>query len=150
MDGQEEKNEERQRVRAWILIGVVTVGGLFLAGNLARLALHEGRLFTTEAQGQSLRVLRRVPPRGLIQDRNGKLLVTNEAVNTAYLFYPHYKDKELLAQLASLLDVPVQKLEERAAQKLEWKLFFEPIKLKEGITPQQYAMLVERANQLPV
>jgi penicillin-binding protein 2 len=149
MNGHNEQNEKNQKVRAWVLIGVVTVGGLFLAGSLAKLALYEGSQFRKEAQGQSLRVLRRVPPRGLIQDRHGRLLVTNEAVNTAYLFYPHYKNKQLLAQLATILGVPAQKLEERAKQKLDLMLYYEPIKLKEGITPAQYAILMERANELP-
>lgn len=149
MDGEKEQREKRQAVRSWMLIGVVTIGGLLLAGGLARLTLTEQGQFSQVSQGQSVRVLRRVPPRGLIQDRNGKLLVTNEAVNTAYLYYPHYKDKELLAKLGDLLGVPAQKLEDRAAQKLAWKLYFEPIKLKEGITPAQYAMLLERANEFP-
>lgn len=149
MDGEKEQSEKRQAIRSWVLIGVVTVGGALLVGSLAHLTLFEQGQFSQVSQGQSVRVLRRVPPRGLIQDRNGKLLVTNEAVNTAYLFYPHYKDKQLLAKLGDLLGVPAQKLEERAAQKLEWKLYFEPIKLKEGITPAQYAMLLERANEFP-
>lgn len=146
---QQKEHERRQGRRSWALIGVVSIGGLLLVGSLARLALYERKQFSGEAQGQSLRVLNRIPPRGLIQDRNGRVLVTNEAVNTAYLFYPHYKDKQLLARLGELLGVPAQKLEERAAQKLSWQLYFEPIKLKEGITPAQYAMLSERANEFP-
>lgn len=149
MDDGKQQGGRRRVVRSRVLIGVVALGGLLLAGSLARLTLVERNQFTNESTGQSLRVLNRIAARGVIQDQKGRLLVTNEAVNTAYLFYPHYKDKELLGRLAELLGVPQQKLEERAEYNLSWKLYFEPIKLKEGITPAQYAMLVERTNEFP-
>jgi penicillin-binding protein 2 len=135
--------------RSWVLVGVAFLVLLFLGLSLARLTLIERQEFTKEAQGQSIRVLQRVSPRGIIYDRAGRILVTNEAVNTAYIYYPHYKDQALLARLATLLGVPLERLQQRVQQKLSLQLYYEPVKAKEGITQQQYTQLIERATEFP-
>src|SRR2546428_6942443 len=51
--------------------------------------------------------------------------------------------------MGSLLGVPADKLTQRVKEKLDLMLYYEPIKLKEGITQEQYAVLLERANEFP-
>lgn len=131
-------------------MAVVAVGIFGLVGQLGNLQLLHQARYAESAERQQTQYLGAPAPRGLILDRNGIALATNRPSNVVIIRYPHYKDQKVLALLARLVDVPLDKLQKKAEFKLrnEGRLW-DPILVKVDISKEQYAALIEHRDELP-
>ncbi|HLN61284.1 MAG TPA: penicillin-binding protein 2 [Symbiobacteriaceae bacterium] len=135
--------------RAAVLTGMVLVIVAGLAARLASMTLVEQQTFLKEAEEQRTRSLPTYAPRGLIYDRNMESLVTNRPSHSVSIGYPSYKQAEVLQRLSTILAMPLPEIEQLVAQKVARQRYFEPVHLKDDITQEQYAILLERKNELP-
>lgn len=105
------------RVLQIAMIGLV----LIIFGRLIQLQIVEYDLYSPLSRENSLRQEIINPARGLIYDRNGKLIVDNEPIYSITITPAKY-DKSNTPLLADLLGLPVEKVEERIeeAQNYSW------------------------------
>jgi penicillin-binding protein 2 len=101
-----------QRAPRLALIGwaVLLVLGLYLI-RLWQLQFLEGSAWRARAQQQQNRLLTISPPRGVIYDREGEILVRNVpaynvTITTGYLPEDPTREREVLMRLSQLIDIP--------------------------------------------
>lgn len=135
--------------RASAIAGFLLVTLLALAGQLGRLSLAEGGKFLQSAEEQRLRQVPVFAPRGLITDRNGVELATNRAAYSVFVRYPYYEQTEVLQRLAAILNMPLDEIEKKVKQKTALFEYYEPVRIKDDITLEQYAVILERKPELP-
>ena len=134
------------------ILGVLALGifaVLFL--RLWALQILSGSHYLGEAQNNQQRAVPIEAPRGVILDRNGRVLVTNVA-GTAVLLWPadlpkgEGRDTEI-RRLARVLRVPrkriLAQIKERASDPLT------PITLQVAVHPDQVAYILEHKDEFP-
>ncbi|MGB5942014.1 MAG: penicillin-binding protein 2 [Leeuwenhoekiella sp.] len=134
-------------MRRLLLFGIVLLTGFVFTGRLMYL-----QLFNTSAQGLSesnaVKKLYDYPQRGHIYDRNGKLLVSNQPSYDVMVIPREVKsfDDSKRAELAGLLDMTVEQLQER----LDKARVYSP-RLPSVVIPQltknEYAALQEKMRK---
>ncbi len=109
---------EEIRFRLRLLLGLILVTISLLGARLVQLQILESEIYLGESQKNSVHSRLIPPPRGLMYDRDGELLVDNEPTYTL-TFTPYYFDTKKVPLIAELLHVPdsliLQKLEEARA-----------------------------------
>ncbi len=109
---------EEVRFRLRLLIGLIVAVISVLGARLVQLQILESDIYLGESQKNSVHSKLLAPPRGLMYDRKGRLLVDNEPTYTL-TFTPYYFDRQKVPLIAELLGVPdsliLQKLEEARA-----------------------------------
>lgn len=143
----EKKNPATRRMRA--LTGVVLLSFVALAGQLGRLTLAQRGEFQQSAEAQRLRQVPVYAPRGEIVDRNGVALATNRPAYSVSISYPYYERPEILQRISEILAMPVSEIQEKVSKKTVLSEYYQPVRLKEDITLQQYTTILERKNELP-
>jgi penicillin-binding protein 2 len=145
------KKEKTDRLgRRLAVLGLVAffvVAGL--AAQLGNLTLKQQDQFVRKAEAQRTRQLPVFAPRGVVYDRHGVPLVTNRPAHAAFIDYPHFKNAEVRARLAAFLGLPVDEIEELVARKEEAGTYYEPIKVKEDLSAEQVAAILENRQRLP-
>lgn len=132
--------------------GVVGAAFLFLAFNLWQLQVAQGQRFSALAEGNRIRQETVVPPRGIIFDRHGTQLVTNQAT-FAVTVVPFDLPKAAgprareLALLDRLISISPQEVERQVLLHLETP--FQPIVLKKNLDQSTYQALQENLPQMP-
>ncbi|HYF91477.1 MAG TPA: penicillin-binding protein 2 [Symbiobacteriaceae bacterium] len=143
-----EKKDPIQRRAAFILAAsMLALAGL--TGQLANMTLFHQSTFLQEAEEQRTRSLPVYAPRGLIYDRNMVPLVSNRPSHSVLIRYPYYKRPGVLQRVSAILDVPLTEIEQMVAQKVARLRYYEPVRVKDNITQEQYAAIVERKGELP-
>jgi len=84
------------------------------------------------------------PPRGLILDRNGKIIATNVRKYRILLIGKDVDEKSL-KKLSEILNVPVTTLKERIAK----RAMFDVVELERDIPFEKLVRLVEQLPYLP-
>src|SRR5699024_7136235 len=94
---------------------------LVIFGRLFQLQILQYDKFSPKSRENALRPKVVEPARGLIYDRNGRLIVDNKPIYSLTITPSDY-DPENTPLLAKLLEVPVKKLEKRiqAARNYSW------------------------------
>lgn len=100
------------RVRLLVFRGLLVLGFLVLLGQLWRLQMIRGDYYQTAADINRFRLEQSPAPRGIIYDRRGHILARNMPQLTvslipAYLPEDEISRREMLFQLADLLEMPV-------------------------------------------
>ena len=128
------------------LIAVV-FAALAVAFWIFQIAQHQK--FLEMAENNRLRRLLLPAPRGVLLDRNGKVLVENEAITNIALVREQTKDiPEVLRRLAFATGVDAQELQEIVNRRRR-EPSFRPIVLIENATFAQMAAVRARALELP-
>lgn len=140
-------------VALFVLVTGVLVGRLFYLQVLAQEA------FLYESVSQRFRSVREEAPRGEILDRNGAKLASYRIAYRINLLYPTYliqqprtapqPNLDLLQRLANVLEMDPEILIKRTLEKIEKKLFFEPLFIKDDVTVPQLSLLLERRVEYP-
>jgi len=144
------KNKELKEIvekRYNILIILIIITMTILSGNLfvIQVVKHEYYTNKVEKLSQNL-VYSNSTPRGRIYDRNGKIIVDNEAVKVIY-----YKKQsgittkeeiEIAYKVAELIELDYKKLSDKNLRKFWVKLYSEEAKNK--ITDEEWQQLEER------
>lgn len=149
MNRSEEKERDQVQRRATVLIAMILIILVGLLGQLGNMTLAQQGQYSVAAEAQRTRELPVFTGRGLIYDRKMEPLVVNQTIRAVYVRYPYYTRADLLHRLAKVLDLPLLELQRQVEQKTASQAYYEPVLVKEGLTPQQEALLLEQKTQLP-
>ena len=112
-----------------------------LIARVAYLQIYDGEYYANLADGNRIRIIPTVAPRGTFFDRNGQLLVTNRpgfAVSLLPLTEPI--SPEVIERVSKLLDVPVDEIQRR----IDIHYSFDPIRIKQDVTPDIVTIIEEQ------
>lgn len=138
MNGNDEF-EGRLKVLGILVVLVISV----LIVRVGYLQVYDGEYYARLADGNRIRLIPSVAPRGTFFDRNGQPLVINRpgfTVSLLPLTAPVSED--VIQRLSQLLQVPVEKIHE----KLNAHSGFDPIRIKTDVTPEIMAVIEEQKN----
>ncbi|MFV0635434.1 penicillin-binding protein 2 [Mitsuokella sp.] len=139
-----DNDEFNSRLRTLMVISVLVIA--VLIGRAAYLQIYQGEYYKALADGNRIRIVPSMAPRGTFYDRNGQLLVTNRpgfSVSLLPLTAPISDD--VIARLSDLLKVP----EDEIRQKIAGHSGFNPIRIKTDVTPDIVSIIEEQKNQYP-
>ena len=132
----------RIKVLSWLCVLVVAV----LIGRAGYLQIYEGDYYAALAEGNRIRIIPSMAPRGTFYDRNGNLLVQNRpgfTVSLLPLTAPISDD--VIARLSELVKVPVPKSKEKIAAHSG----FDPIRIEADVTPDIVTIIEEQKSNYP-
>lgn len=148
------KVDEQAQVRARLrlLQGSILLAFFLLAGQLWRMQVVEGAQYQERAEANRLRLTTIPPPRGIIYDRTGKLLVRNEPSFTAAATVadiPREQQPQIVSKLERQLNVPADELNKIIDDRRASGEIFTPAPLKTDIDKVTAFVLEERSSELP-
>jgi penicillin-binding protein 2 len=144
--GREEKLAPNKLHASQYIIAIVLA--VLLAG-LWRLQILGANTYRVLAEANRIRKVPVLAPRGRIFDREGRLLVDNYPSVTCYILREQVKDVDAdLPMIARGLDLTVDQIQStlhhyQSAPK------YQPIPLKQDITPDEEAFIEAHRNELP-
>lgn len=127
-----------------MIISVLVIA--VLIGRAAYLQIYQGEYYAGLADGNRIRIVPSMAPRGTFYDRNGELLVTNRpgfSVSLLPLTAPISDD--VIACLSDLLKVPTDEIK----TKIAGHSGFNPIRIKTDVTPDIVSIIEEQKSQYP-
>ena len=127
-----------------MIISVLVIA--VLIGRAAYLQIYQGEYYAGLADGNRIRIVPSMAPRGTFYDRNGELLVTNRpgfSVSLLPLTAPISDD--VIDRLSDLLKVPTDEIK----TKIAGHSGFNPIRIKTAVTPDIVSILEEQKSQYP-
>lgn len=132
----------RLKVMSWLCVLVIAV----LIVRAGYLQIYEGEYYSELAEGNRIRIIPAMAPRGTFFDRNGELLVQNRpgfTVSLLPLTAPISDD--VINRLSDLIKVPVDEIK----QKIAAHSGFDPIRIKADVTPDIVTIIEEQKNNYP-
>ena len=141
----EEKGTEK---RLFVLFAIVLLCAVILVGRLWYLQLAKGDHYARLADGNRMRQLRLVPPRGEIHDRNGEVLVRSKPAFTVSVVPGGLgqSDESSLELLCDLLDLSREELAEALEKGKGFP--YEPVRIKQDIDPETVIAIEENRINL--
>jgi len=127
--------------RRFVIIAVFAFVGLVFLGKLFRLQILDST-YKQYATSNVLREVVRYPARGLVFDRNGKLLVYNKAAFDL-LITPREVGEFDTLYLCNLLDISKEELELKIQEAKDYS-WYKPSILIKQIPPESFAILQEK------
>ncbi len=145
--------DDSQNLRARIgMLQFIALALLAVLGaRLYLLQIVRGAHYAEMAENQRIRLLPIPAPRGMIFDRNGKLLVDSRPIYNIIMSREDVKNRDLenlVAPLSAGLDVEPDFLRERF-EEIKTQPAFESIKIKEGATPGDIAWVESHRPEHP-
>src|SRR5262249_48174746 len=133
-------DSQNLRVRMRLIQALVLVLLGVLCVRLYLLQIIDGKRYAEVAENQRIRLLPIPAPRGVIFDRNGKLLVDSQPIYTVILSREISKsiDYSLIKPLSEGLKLDAEIMRERFDQ-VKLQPAFESILIKEGASPADIA-----------
>ena len=132
----------RLNVLGYLSVLVVAV----LIGRAGYLQIYDGEHYARLAEGNRIRIIPTMAPRGTFYDRNGELLVQNRPGFAVSLMPVMTKiDPVVIGRLSELLKVPVEEIN----KKIEAHTGFDPIRIKADVTPDIVTIIEEQKNIYP-
>ena len=132
----------RLRVLGMLMVLVIAV----LIGRAGYLQIYEGEYYAGLADGNRIRIIPSVAPRGTFYDRNGQLLVTNRpGFTVSFLPLTSPIKDEVIARLSQLLGVSVEDIKDKIAGHSG----FNPIRIKTDVTPDIVSIIEEQKELYP-
>ena len=145
-NGKAEKIAPSKLSAAQYLIALMLV---VLVAGLWRLQVASADNFRALAEANRIRKIPVLAPRGKIFDREGRLLVDNYPSVTCYLLREQVKDMNIdLSLIAQGLHIPVEQIQ-ATLRRFQAAPKYEPIPLKQDITPDEQAFIEAHRNELP-
>ena len=106
------RKKQRTKTSVRVLQALIVLLGIVILGRLFQLQIVNHDTYGPLSRENSLRQEVVNPARGLIYDRNGKLLVDNQPIYSITITPASY-DSDNTPILANLMDVPVEEVEKR-------------------------------------
>jgi penicillin-binding protein 2 len=159
-DGEDEVVVEPYRLTPKIARRVTIIGAVLLVGfaalllRLWTLQVLAGSQYAARAQANQLRTVDVPAPRGAVEDRNGDVLVSNEAVTAVDLWLsglpksPAARDRELRA-LAHVTGVGLHQITRTILARRKANDMLDPIVVRSQAPAPLATYLQERANEFP-
>ncbi|PYV85202.1 MAG: penicillin-binding protein 2, partial [Acidobacteria bacterium] len=144
--GRDEKpSQTRLTAVQYIILGIF----LLLAYGLWKLQVSESSLYASLAEQNRIRNVPILAPRGKIIDRNGRTIVDNYRSVTALLLRDSSRDLSADADLmASGLHMDAKEVKDKIHH-FAYMPQYQPIYLKEDITPDEEAFIEAHKTELP-
>ncbi|MFA4967231.1 MAG: penicillin-binding protein 2 [Candidatus Margulisiibacteriota bacterium] len=136
--------------RSKFFLSVIFLLFVFLGGRLFFLQIIQGKYYSTIAEENAARINPILASRGLIFDRNGKILVKNRAVFSVYVvphFLPRGKKDEVFNLLAGILSISREELERRYLEKKT--PLFEGITVASDVPSSVVSKIEELRSKIP-
>ncbi|MBV9182830.1 MAG: penicillin-binding protein 2, partial [Acidobacteria bacterium] len=141
----EKPSQIRLTAVQYIILGIF----LFLAYGLWRLQVSQNDMYATLAEQNRIRNVPILAPRGKILDRNGRIIVDNYRSVTALLLRDSSRDLRADADLiASGLNLDPKEVRDKIHRFASIPQY-QPIYLKEDITPDEEAFIESHKMELP-
>ncbi|MCR5439980.1 penicillin-binding protein 2 [Selenomonas sp. WCT3] len=132
----------RLKVLGWLCVLVIAV----LIGRAGYLQIYQGEYYSELAEGNRIRIIPSMAPRGTFYDCNGELLVQNRpgfTVSLLPLTAPISED--VIERLSELIKVPVEDIKKKIAMHSG----FDPIRIKADVTPDIVTIIEEQKENYP-
>ncbi|ADV81716.1 penicillin-binding protein 2 [Terriglobus saanensis] len=128
---------------------VIALIVLILMTGLWRLQVLGASNYRVLAEANRVRKVPILAPRGKIFDREGRLLVDNYSSVAAYLLREQMQNPETDLPMISVgLNIPIEQLQ-YTLRKYKLAPKYQPIPLKQDITPDEQAFIEAHRNELP-
>ena len=132
----------RLDVLGYLAVLVIAV----LIGRAGYLQIYDGEYYARLAEGNRIRIIPTMAPRGTFFDRNGELLVQNRPGFAVSLMPVMTKiDPVVIQRLSTLLKVPVEDIDKKIAAHTG----FDPIRIKADVTPDIVTIIEEQKDNYP-
>jgi penicillin-binding protein 2 len=148
MPGRDEKIPQTKfSVVQYVILAVFIV----LAYGLWTLQVRKTDEYVTRSEQNRIRQVPILAPRGKIYDRDGQLIVDNYPSFSALLLRDQMRDLNADAQkIADGLHMPVEEVLEKIRKyQLARKASYEPIIIKDDITPDEQAFIASHRDDFP-
>ncbi len=126
---------------------IITAVLVVLVMGLWRLQVLGAANYRLLAEANRVRKVPILAPRGRLFDREGRLLVDNYSSVTCFLLREQMKDGDL-PMIADGLHLPLEQLQ-YTLHHFQYAPKYQPIPLKQDITPDEQAFISAHANELP-
>ena len=141
-------DRQRDVMRARVLIGCILLALAAIVARLWYLQVAHGPELAEKSIENQLRLIRRVPPRGVIQDRSGKVLATNRhQIVVSVVPEQLAKNPSVLSSLAEILNVTTADLE-KAIEDGKTNAF-DPVRVAQDVPMDVATRLEEQRANLP-
>jgi len=118
-----------------------------LIGRMAYLQLYQGDYYYRLSEGNRVRAVKILAPRGIIYDCNGEELVKNEPGFVVSLLRTNKKpDMVVINKLAGIIEVSPEQILEKIKQNED---SYEPIRIKSNLSAAMVTKIEERSEELP-
>jgi len=145
-NGKADKLPAGKLTAAQYLVALVLV---ILTAGLWRLEVLGADNFRALAEANRIRKVPILAPRGRLFDREGRLLVDNYPSVSCYLLREQVKDLDTDLPLISRgLHIPVEQIQ-ATIKRYQSAARYQPIPLKEDITPDEQAFIAAHRDELP-
>jgi len=142
-----ESKEIRSRFWSPFLFIIISISALFL--RLWYLQIVKGKEYEYTSRMNRIRTVKIPAPRGMILDRNGRIIADNFPSYSAYLFLEDAEDIAVtLGRVEKILGIGHEELSALVGS-ARGPQFFKPLLLKKGISWKELAMLEVQKNMLP-
>ena len=128
------------------LAAMATLIIAILIARVGYLQIYDGEYYAHLADGNRIRIIPSMAPRGTFYDRNGQLLVSNRpgfSVSLLPLTAPI--KPEVVERVAKLLNVPQEEIE----QKISVHSGFDPIRIRPDVTQDIVTIIEEQKDLYP-
>ncbi|HEY0321461.1 MAG TPA: penicillin-binding protein 2 [Pyrinomonadaceae bacterium] len=146
-----EDDSQNLRVRLRVLQILIMLLISVLAVRLYVLQMMKGAYYAERAENQRIRLLPITAPRGVIFDRNGKILVDSRPIYNVILSREDVKNLDLtqfIEPFSTGLDIDPEYLRERFDQ-IQTQPAFESIRIKENASPGDVSWVDAHALEYP-
>ena len=132
------------RMEALTVIMFLVIFALF--SRLGYLQIAEGEYYSKLADGNRIRLIPAMAPRGLFYDRNGALMVSNRPGFTVSLLpLSGPVSDDVVSKLSVLLSVK----KEDIYNKVKQHTAFDPIHIKSDVGPEIVTVIEEKKDEYP-
>jgi penicillin-binding protein 2 len=138
--------EKRYANRQFVILGIFVLIGIAFIIRLFYVQLLANKYFLS-ANSNVLRHITQYPARGLIYDRNGKLLVYNEAAYDMMVVPRQVKEMDTV-EFCRLLEIDIGSFRERLAKAKRYS-WYRPSVFTQQISREQFAVLQEKLFRFP-
>src|SRR5579864_9028251 len=143
------RDEKPSQTRLTAVQYIILAIFLFLAYGLWRLQVSQSNMYATLAEQNRIRNVPILAPRGKIIDRNGRTIVDNYRSVTALLLRDSSRDLTADADLIAFgLHMDAKEVKEKI-RRFAYLPQYQPIYLKEDITPDEEAFIEAHKTELP-
>ncbi len=133
-----------------LFIAALFVVFVVLFGRLWQLQILEHSTYSTLSKENTTRTIPMLAPRGIIYDRNGRVIVANRAIFSVYFFPSSVDDPEKLDNVLSIVsrivDIPSSQIMKKIQDNRSRP--FEPILVKDDLSIRTVTALEERQHSL--
>ena len=135
--------------RTWIALGISAACLFILALRLWHLQIINGHVFRDRSENNRLRMVYVPPPRGLILDRNGEVLVRNRlSFNVDFVTEDSPNPEQTVRALAEITGQPADELLERLTRQGKRRMY-EPKLLLRDVSRDLVAKIAAQRYRLP-